>query len=180
MRKNRLFTGIFALACVRGVPGLASHREVTGAMSVNKVILIGRLGKDPEVRYTNSQQAVANFTMATSERYTDKGGSRQERTEWHNIVAWGKTAELCGQYLKKGREVFVEGRLQTRNYEAKDGSGKRYVTEIVAQNIQFLGGRGQTDDAGEFRGAGAASSAGRGGSGGAEEVIPMDDEDIPF
>jgi single-strand DNA-binding protein len=147
-------------------------------MSVNKVILIGRLGKDPEIRYTASQQAVGNFTIATSERYTDRGGSKQERTEWHNIVVWGKTAELCGQYLKKGREVYLEGRLQTRNYEAKDGSGKRYVTEIVAQTVQFLGGRpgGAGDEAAEARGPAASAGASRAG----DDIAPMEDEDIPF
>ncbi len=149
-------------------------------MSVNKVILIGNLGKDPEIRYTASQQAVANFTIATSERYTDRGGAKQERTEWHNIVAWGKTAELCGQYLKKGRQVYIEGRLQTRNYEAKDGSGKRYVTEIVAQTVQFLGGRsgGMVDEIGEPRGPAASAGANRGAA--VDDIAPMEDEDIPF
>jgi single-strand DNA-binding protein len=106
---------------------------------VNKVILIGRLGTDPEVRYTSSGGAVANFNMATNESWTDKSGQKQERTEWHRIVVWGKLGELCGQYLSKGRQAFVEGRLQTREWTDKEGA-KRYTTEIVAQNIQFLGG----------------------------------------
>src|SRR5512137_1224495 len=112
---------------------------------VNKVIIVGHLGADPEVRYTQSGQAVASFNVATSETFNDKNGERQERTEWHRIVAWAKLAELCGEYLKKGRQVYLEGRLQTRQWDDKDGN-KRYTTEIVAQNVQFLGGRG--DNAG--------------------------------
>lgn len=112
------------------------------ASGVNKVILIGRLGSDPEVRYTSAGGAVANFNMATNESWTDKSGQKQERTEWHRIVVWGKLAELCGQYLSKGRQAFVEGRLQTRDWADKDGV-KRYTTEIVAQTVQFLGGQGE-------------------------------------
>lgn len=103
---------------------------------VNKVIIVGNLGNDPEVKAVG-QSTVANFSLATSESYT-KDGQKQEKTEWHKIVAWGKLAELAGQYLKKGRQVYVEGKLQTREYE-KDGQ-KRYSTEIVANNITFLGG----------------------------------------
>ena len=146
-------------------------------MSVNKVLLIGNLGRDPEVRYLPSGNPVANFSIATSENYTDRNGTKQERTDWHNVVVYGKQAELCGQYLKKGRQVFVEGRISYRNYEAKDGSGKRYVTDIVAQRVQFLGGRAGAgaDDLGDFGG-------GRGGAGqpGGGDLPPMDDEDIPF
>ncbi len=141
-------------------------------MSVNKAILIGRLGRDPEVRYLPSGQAMAKFSIATSESYTDRNQTKQERTDWHNIVVWGKQAELCGQYLKKGREVYIEGRISTRSYEAKDGSGKRYVTDIVAQRVQFLGGR---------PGAGSEEpSESPAGGGGGESPPPMDDEDIPF
>jgi single-strand DNA-binding protein len=138
-------------------------------MAVNKAILVGNLGRDPELRHIPSGQAVANFSLATSESYSDRNGAKQERTDWHNIVVYGKQAELCGQYLKKGRQVYVEGRLQTREYEAKDGSGKRYRTEIVAQRVQFLGGRASVTDGGpaDF--------------GGNSDVPPaMDDEDIPF
>lgn len=146
-------------------------------MSVNKVLLIGNLGRDPEVRYLPSGNPVANFSIATSENYTDRNGTKQDRTDWHNIVVYGKQAELCGQYLKKGRQVFVEGRISYRNYEAKDGSGKRYVTDIVAQRVQFLGGRAGAgaDDLGDTGG-------GRGGAGqpGGGDLPPMDDEDIPF
>src|SRR5690242_18791407 len=112
-------------------------------MSVNKVILVGNLGKDPEVRFTQTGSAVANFSIATSEQWNDRDGKRQERTEWHNIVVWGKQAESCGQYLAKGRQVYVEGSIRTRSYDDKTGT-KRYVTEIVAQRIQFLGGGGGT------------------------------------
>ena len=110
--------------------------------SVNKVILIGNLGKDPEVRYTGSGAAVANFTIATNESWTDKSGAKQDRTEWHRIVVWGKPAEHCGEYLSKGRTVYVEGRLQTREWTDKEGK-KNYTTEVVAQTVQFLGGKGE-------------------------------------
>jgi single-strand DNA-binding protein len=112
---------------------------------VNKVIIVGNLGKDPEVKAVG-QTTVANFSLATSESYTDKSGQKQEKTEWHKIVAWGKLAELAGQYLKKGRQVYVEGKLQTREYE-KDGQ-KRYSTEIVASSVTFLGGGSGGKEAG--------------------------------
>lgn len=107
-------------------------------MSVNKVLLLGRLGKDPEVKHLNNS-AVCNLSVATSESWTDKQGQKQEKTEWHRVQVWGKLAELCGQYLAKGRQVYVEGRLQTRSWD-KDGQ-KQYVTEVVATTIQFLGGK---------------------------------------
>ncbi|MGA2410553.1 MAG: single-stranded DNA-binding protein [Candidatus Binataceae bacterium] len=141
-------------------------------MAVNKAILVGNLGRDPEIRYLPSGQTVANFTLATSDSYSDRAGARQERTDWHNIVVYGKQAELCGQYLKKGRQVYVEGRISNRQWEAKDGTGKRYRTEIVAQRIQFLGGR-----------AGAAANGGMdepADFGPADMPHAMDDEDIPF
>ena len=106
--------------------------------SVNKVILIGNLGRDPELRYTQSGQAVTNFSLATTDRFSNKSGEREERTEWHRVVAWARTAELCAQYLSKGRSVYVEGRLQTREWEDKEGQ-KRRTTEVVAQTVQFLG-----------------------------------------
>lgn len=110
--------------------------------SVNKVILLGNLGRDPEIRYTTSGQAVANFTLATTDVYTDKSGERQESTEWHRIVAWGRLAEICGEYLSKGRMVYIEGTLRTRSWEDKEGK-TRYTTEIVARNMQMLGGRSE-------------------------------------
>jgi single-strand DNA-binding protein len=141
-------------------------------MAVNKAILVGNLGRDPEIRYLPSGQTVANFTLATSDSYTDRNGTRQERTDWHNIVVYGKQAELCGQYLKKGRQVYIEGRISNRQYEAKDGSGKRYRSEIVAQRVQFLGGRAA--------GAGAGGPMDDGSDFNPGEPPPMDDEDIPF
>ena len=112
-------------------------------MSLNKVLLIGNLGRDPEVRYTQGGTAVANFTLATTERWNDPSGERKERTEWHRIVLWGKQAEIAGEYLRKGRQVYVEGSLQTREWTDRDGN-KRYTTEIRGQRFQMLGGR--TDD----------------------------------
>jgi single-strand DNA-binding protein len=138
--------------------------------SINKVILIGNLGRDPELRYTPGGQAVANFTLATNERFSSKDGEKQERTEWHRIVAWGRTGELCAQYLSKGRSVYVEGRLQTREWEDKEGQ-KRRTTEIVATTVQFLGGRG--------------GEAGSGGAGGFSDTgfdagAPPPADDVPF
>ncbi|MGB9773247.1 MAG: single-stranded DNA-binding protein [Bacteroidota bacterium] len=108
--------------------------------SLNKVTLIGNLGKDPEIRYTTSGVAVANFTMATTERWKDQDGNQQEHTEWHNIVAWRRLAEIANEYLKKGNKVYVEGKIRTRSYDDKNGV-KRYVTEIVADDIILFGGR---------------------------------------
>jgi single-strand DNA-binding protein len=143
------------------------------AGGVNKVILIGNLGADPEVRFTPSGQAVANFRIATSESWTDKQGQKQERTEWHRIVVWGKQAELCGEYLAKGRQCFVEGRLQTREWTDKENK-KNYTTEVVANHVVFLGGRG------EGAGQGRGKSQNRGG---AEDYGPpppgMDDPGMP-
>lgn len=108
-------------------------------MSVNKVILVGRLGQNPELRYTQTGMAVTQLNVATSESWTDKAsGQKQEKTEWHRVVVWGKLAELCNQYLQKGRQVYVEGRLQTRQWQDKDGQTK-YTTEVQAQTVQFLG-----------------------------------------
>jgi single-strand DNA-binding protein len=112
-------------------------------MSVNKVILLGRLGQDPELKYTPSGAAVCNFSVATSESWTDKNsGQKNEKTEWHRVVVWGKLAELCNQYLSKGRQAFIEGKLQTRAWDDKDGN-KRYTTEISASTVQFIGAQGQ-------------------------------------
>jgi single-strand DNA-binding protein len=143
---------------------------------VNKVILIGNLGRDPELRYTPGGQPVANFSIATSESWNKKDGSgREERTEWHRIVAWGRTAELCAQYLSKGRTVYVEGRLQTREWENKEGQKQR-TTEIVANTVQFIGG-GPGAGGGARGGQGGGAPAG--GGGGFEGGPPSDDE-IPF
>ncbi len=112
------------------------------ARSLNKVMLIGNLGKDPELRYTTSGVAVATFSIATSESWKDQDGNTQERTEWHNIVAWRKLAEICGEWLRKGKKVYIEGRLQTRSYDDKNTGAKKYVTEIVADNMIMLDGKG--------------------------------------
>jgi single-strand DNA-binding protein len=161
-------------------------------MSVNKVILVGRLGRDPETRYTGGGQAVANFSVATDETYKDRNGERQKRTEWHKIVVWGKQAEIAQQYLKKGSLIFIEGRIQSREWQDKEGQ-KRTSFEIVANNFRMLGGRPE--------GAAAASAGGgvgvrSGGGDDFEQAAPADDsfgggaqpsgapeisdEDIPF
>lgn len=126
---------------------------------LNKVMLIGNLGRDPEVRSTPSGQAVASFTLATTRRWRDKNGQKQEQTEWHNIVVWGKQAEIAGQYLTKGKQVYIEGRLQTRSWDDRQTGEKKYRTEIVADNFQMLGQRG-----GDFEGG---QGGGRGDYGGA-------------
>ncbi len=133
--------------------------------SLNKVQLIGRLGKNPEVRYTASGAAVANFTMATNESWVGKDGQKNEKTEWHNIVAWGKLGEICGEYLAKGKQVYIEGRLTTRSWEGRDGN-KRYTTEIRAENMIMLGGPGGREN------NGPADTSG-------DEPIAIED-DIPF
>jgi len=116
------------------------RRTEVMAMAINKVIVIGNLGANPVVRtLPNSGQNVANFSLATTERFTDRSGTKQQRTEWHRVVAFGPLADTCQRFLSKGRQVYIEGRLTTRQYEAKDGSGKRYRTEIVARQIRFLG-----------------------------------------
>lgn len=113
---------------------------------VNKVILIGNLGRDPEIRYTTSGQAVANFTIATTEGHTNKDGEKQEYTEWHRIVAWGRLAEICGEYLSKGKMIYVEGSIRTRSWGDKEGK-TRYTTEIIAKNMQMLSPVGSKPDA---------------------------------
>jgi single-strand DNA-binding protein len=160
--------------------------------SVNKVILLGNLGRDPETRYTTGGDAVTNLNIATSEQWKDKNGEKQERTEWHRVVLFGRQAEIAGEYLKKGRSVYIEGRLQTRKYTDKDGVEK-YSTEIVGDRMQLIGsGRDGGGAAGggdvEFSAGGgapqrrepAAATAGGGkGAGGKKNVDDFDD-DIPF
>jgi single-strand DNA-binding protein len=140
------------------------------AGSVNKVILIGHLGADPEIRYTQGGSPVANLRLATNESWTNKNGQKEERTEWHRVVLWSKLAELAGQYLTKGRQVYIEGRLQTRSWDDKDGN-KRYSTEIVGTSMQFLGGPGdrKTETAGLPPDLPAPP-----------ENLGNNDEDIPF
>jgi single-strand DNA-binding protein len=167
--------------------------------SVNKVILIGNLGRDPETRYTTGGDAVTNLRLATTETWKDKSGEKQEKTEWHSVVLFGRQAEIAGEYLKKGRSVYIEGRLQTRKYTDKEGVEK-YATEIVADRMQLLGGReggGGSGSGGDVEfgagggsrgGAGGGASAGTGSGGGAGagprggKKPPADDfdDDIPF
>ena len=137
---------------------------------VNKVILVGNLGADPEMRYTPGGMAVANFKLATSENFKGKEGNKQTKTEWHKVVAFGKLAEICGEYLSKGKQVYIEGKIQTRSWEDKDGN-KKYTTEIVVNIMQMLGGRGTE------AGAGAAASA---ADVTADEIPPSDIDDVPF
>lgn len=134
---------------------------------VNKAIIVGRLGRDPEVRYTTSGTAVCNFTVATSDRYKDKNGDPQESTEWHRIVAWGKLGEICGEFLAKGKQVYVEGKIQTREWEDKEGQ-KRYTTEIRANEMQMLSSKSE------------GSGGGREQGGDFEEEPFANDDDIPF
>ena len=144
--------------------------------SLNKAMIIGRLGRDPEVRYTQGGQAVASFSVATDHKWTNKSGEKQEKTEWHRIKAWGKLAELAGEYLAKGRQVYVEGRIETSEYTDKEGV-KKYSTEIVANEIQFLDSKGE----GASR-RGPSSPSGGGPSGGGDEPksAPAPEDDVPF
>jgi single-strand DNA-binding protein len=159
--------------------------------SVNKVILVGNLGKDPEVKYTPQGTPVAKFSLATNERFKDKDGNWQDRTEWHNITAWARTAEIAGEYLKKGGKVYIEGSLRTHSWDDKTTGQKKYMTEIVVNDLVLLGGRGEGGGGGDFSGnsRGAGASAGGGNNfdqrspepehAGASSG-PITDEDIPF
>ena len=140
---------------------------------INKVILVGRLGKDPEIRSTPNGNNVAKFTIATDERYTDKNGEKQERTEWHNITAWGKLAEICGQYLRKGKLVYIEGSIRTDSWDDKESGQKRYRTEIVANTMKMLDRKGD-----ENSGGGQYAGAARKSSGAATQA--EEDDDVPF
>ena len=160
------------------------------AGGVNKVILVGYLGADPDMRYTPSGQGVCELRIATSESWNDKNGQRQERTEWHRVVVWGKRAEVCSKDLSKGRQVFVEGRIQTRTYDDKEGN-KKYITEIIAADVQFLGGGGRDGAAAgggrsggrddgppppsdaDFNPGGGGGGFGGGGGGGPDDDIPF-------
>ena len=146
---------------------------------INKAIIVGRLGRDPEMRYTPDGTAVANFSVATSEEWKDKNsGEKKERTEWHRIVAWRRLGEICGEYLSKGRQVYVEGKLQTRSWE-QDGV-TRYSTEIVATDVQFLGGREDTGGSGGGRGGRPARNQGADQGYPEPPMANTQDDDIPF
>ena len=154
--------------------------------SVNKVILLGNLGKDPEVKYTPQGTPVAKLTVATNYRYKDKNEQWQDQTEWHNVVLWQRLAEIAGEYLKKGSKVYIEGRLQTRSWDDKQTNQKRYMTEIVANDLVLLGGRGE--GGGESGGSSRSSSSGNNNFDQrvpehepvAAGSSPISDEDIPF
>jgi len=155
--------------------------------SLNKVQLIGHLGKDPEIKYTPQGTPVARITIATNERWKDKDGNWQDRTEWHNVVLWQRMAEIAGEYLKKGRQVFIEGRLQTRSWDDKQSGQKKYMTEVVANDMILLGGRGE-GGGGESTGSSRGAAASAGGNNFDQRVPepepagagPITDEDIPF
>jgi len=145
--------------------------------SVNKAILIGRLGKDPELKYTQSGDPVANFSIATDESWKDRDGEKQQRTEWHNIVAWKKLAEICGQYLKKGQQVYIEGKIQTRKWEDKDGN-TRYSTEVVANNLVMLGSK--PDSESQPQRSSSKSEKSRSSRQPGDDDLEITDDDIPF
>jgi single-strand DNA-binding protein len=157
---------------------------------VNKVILLGRLGKDPDVRHTPSGTPVAKFTLATSDRFKDKDGQWQDRTEWHNITAWARTAEIAGEYLKKGAQVYIEGSLRTHSWDDKTSGQKKYMTEIVVNDLVLLGGRSDGSGGGGEYGGGSRSASGNGGNNFDQRMPepepagasagPITDEDIPF
>jgi single-strand DNA-binding protein len=156
------------------------------ADGVNRVILVGNLGKDPQVEYTQSGTARCRFTLATGETYSGKNGERQERTEWHNIVVWGKQGENVGKFLSKGRQVYIEGSLRTRSWDDEKTGTKRYMTEVNAQRVVFLGG-GRGDGGGGQGAAGSSGGSSGGGGGGGpvgsagfDSPPPFDDDDIPF
>ena len=141
---------------------------------INKVILVGRLGKDPEIRSTPGGQTVAKFTMATDEKFTDKSGEKQERTEWHNIVAWARLAEICGQYLRKGSLVYIEGSIRTDSWEDKESGQKRYRTEIIAREMKMLDRKRDSDEGG---GGGYGSRRPAAATAGGP---PEDEDEVPF
>src|SRR5215471_2586565 len=153
--------------------------------SVNKVILLGNLGKDPELKYTPQGTAVAKFSLATADRYKDKEGNWQDRTEWHNITAWGRTAEIASEYLKKGRQVYIEGSLRTHSWDDKQTGQKKYMTEVVVNDLVLLGG-GRGEGSGDFGGSSRGASSGgnnfdqRAPEHGPAASGPITDEDIPF
>jgi single-strand DNA-binding protein len=149
---------------------------------INKVILVGRLGKDPEIRSTPQGTSVARFTVATDEKFTDRAGEKQERTEWHNITAWGKLAEICGQYLKKGKLVYIEGSIRTDSWDDKESGQKKYRTEIVANTMKMLDRRGDegSGSSGGYGGGYNQQSRGPAKSSSSAPDMIEDDEEVPF
>jgi single-strand DNA-binding protein len=159
------------------------REEIMAERSLNKVMLLGRLGRDPELRYTSSGRAVATFALATSSQWKDQDGNDQERTEWHRIVAWGRLGEICAQYLNKGKQVYLEGRIQTREWEDQEGN-KRFTTEVVANDMIMLGGGGRDypDSGGEGRSQGGSGQRRQGSEGKDSPSYeqPPPEDDIPF
>jgi single-strand DNA-binding protein len=158
---------------------------------VNRVTLVGNLGKDPELKYTPQGTAVAKFTVATGDRFKDKDGNWQDRTEWHNVTAWGRTAEIASEYLKKGRQVYIEGSLRTHSWDDKQTGQKKYMTEVVVNELVLLGGGGRGEGGGEYSGSSRGSSSSAGGGNNFDQRVPehepagasagpITDEDIPF
>ncbi|MBN2343302.1 MAG: single-stranded DNA-binding protein [Deltaproteobacteria bacterium] len=154
------------------------------ADGVNRVILVGNLGKDPEISYTQGGTARCRFPLATGETFNNKSGERQERTEWHNIVVWGKQGENVGKFLSKGRQVYIEGSLRTRSWDDEKSGQKKYMTEVNAQRVVFLGGKGDgpSQGSGGSGGGGGYGGGGENFGGGGFEGPPNfgDDDDIPF
>ena len=149
-------------------------------MSVNRVILIGNLGKNPELKYTTSGTAVCSFSMATTERFKDRDGTKQEKVEWHSIVVWRQLAEICGKYLAKGSQIYCEGKIQTRSYDDRDGN-KKYITEIVMDQMRMLGSRETSSSGSNHRSDGQTpSKTGQSEGGGNDEPYFNPDEDLPF
>jgi single-strand DNA-binding protein len=153
-------------------------------MSVNKAILVGNLGKDPELRYTPSGTAVCTFSLATTERFKNKQGEQQDKTEWHNIVVWAGLAEICGKYLTKGKQVYIEGRIQNRSYDDRDGN-KRYISEVVASEMQMLSRAGEQGSGGGGGGGGYSAPQNNASSGGSRPTTQVNEpagrpEDPPF
>jgi single-strand DNA-binding protein len=191
-----IFQGAPLLQSPRSPPGPFCYSEPLqrstdmAGKSLNRVQLIGNLGKDPEIKYTPQGTPVAKLTIATNERFKDKAGEWQDRTEWHNVVLWQRLAEIAGEYLKKGGKVYIEGRLQTRSWDDKTTGQKKYMTEVVASDLILLGGRGEGGGGGDFAGSsrGASSSAGGGGNNFDQRTPepepagsgPITDDDIPF
>src|SRR5271166_1541222 len=158
--------------------------------SVNKVILIGNLGKDPEVKFTPQGTPVAKFSLATNDRFKDKEGNWQDRTEWHNVTAWARTAEIAGEYLKKGSKVYIEGSLRTHSWDYKTSGQKKYMTEIIVNDLVMLSGRGEAAGGGDSGGGGARGDSSGGGNNfdqrtpepepAGASAGPITEEDIPF
>ena len=144
---------------------------------INKVILVGRLGKDPEIRSTAGGQTVARFSLATDEKFTDRNGEKQERTEWHNIAAWGKLGEICGQYLRKGKLVYIEGSIRNDSWDDKETGQKKYRTEIVARDMKMLDRKGDEEGGGSYS-SGGYSGARKSGPAPAPDL--QDDDEVPF